>query len=771
MGKPIVKPKKKKPVVAVGGKSGGAIRTTKSAIDDDTAIFISMAQELKDEGNKLFQKRDHEGAMLKYEKAMKLLPSNHIDVASLRSNMADCYMQMGIGEFPHAIRECNLALEVAPKYTKALLRRAKCYEGLNKVELALRDVNVVLGMEPRNSTALEMVERLRKEADKLGVKFDDKEIDLGASKLKASTPPVKNTKVKAQKKGSGDNLIKSVVGNGKVDTAVVVDRELVENAVLENKNVESEKAASYNKVADVKETEVALDKDAEVKVVVEQENVSAPNASKSRETVSKEVKLVLGNDIRCAQYPLNSSIRYVRDTVYDRFPNLKGILIQYKDLEGDSVTITTTEELRLAESSADSHGSFKLYITEVKRDQEPVYDRYDVQNGKNELKSPRGIKDAMAASGPCIDDWIVHFAQLFKNHVGLDADPYTDFHEVAMKIYTEALEDVVTTEDAQKLFEIAAERFQEMAALAMFNWGNVHIARARKWEPVLEDGSKDSMLEHIKSSYDWAQKEYKKAAQRYEEAISIKPNFYEGYLALGRQQFEQAKLVWYYAVANKVELETWPSSDVILLFNKAEDSMERGMLMWEELEERRLNGISKFDEDKVQLEKMGLVKLISDFSSSEAAVQAASMKSQIYILWGTLLYERSIVEYKLNIPVWEECLEVAVEKFELAGVAPSDIAVVIKNHISNQSLMEGKNLVFSQDGRYIFHHLKFVTLHYILLVFCVLYTGLWFKIDEIVQAWNEMYVAKKHQVDFTSFRLEPLFRRRIPRLHEVLEKV
>jgi tetratricopeptide (TPR) repeat protein len=96
--------------------------------DKDTAVFISTSQGLKEEGNKLFQKRDHEGAMLKYEKALKSLPRNHIDVSYLRSNMAACYMQMGVSEYPRAIHECNLALEVTPKYNKALLKRARCYE-------------------------------------------------------------------------------------------------------------------------------------------------------------------------------------------------------------------------------------------------------------------------------------------------------------------------------------------------------------------------------------------------------------------------------------------------------------------------------------------------------------------------------------------------------------------------------------------------------------------------------------------------------------------
>ena len=139
------------------------------AYDDDTAVFIAMSQELKEEGNKMFQKRDHEGAMLKYEKALKLLPKNHIDVCHLRSNMAACYMQMGLSEYPRAIHECNLALEVTPKYSKALLKRARCYEALNRLELAFRDVNTVLNMEPKNIMTLEISERVRSTLGKKGL--------------------------------------------------------------------------------------------------------------------------------------------------------------------------------------------------------------------------------------------------------------------------------------------------------------------------------------------------------------------------------------------------------------------------------------------------------------------------------------------------------------------------------------------------------------------------------------------------------------------------
>lgn len=705
MGKPTGKKKnqlEQKPGNANGKPSKLSDRTSK-AMDEDTAIFINMSQELKEEGNKLFQKRDHEGAMLKYEKALKLLPSNHIDVAHLRCNMASCYMQLGLGEYPRAINECNLALEVSPRYSKALLKRARCYEALNRLDLALRDVNTVLSMEPNNIMALEIVERLRKTMSEKGIDVDEKVIGLTHVEQPSALKLGKVVKEKLKKKKTRRDELKA-----------------------------EDKVVVQEKVSAVKDKEVITKTVEEEKVVIE--------PVKEEKVVTKTVKLVFGEDIRWGQLPVNCSMKLVREIVQDRFPGLKGVLVKYKDQEGDLVTITTTDELRLAESSGDSQGSLRLYVAEVSADQEPVYEGMNNEeevheNGNLVENGDVGNGKEVERGLTTIEDWIIQFARLFKNHVGFDSDSYLDLHELGMKLYSEAMEDTVTNEDAQELFEMAADKFQEMAALALFNWGNVHVSRARKRVFLSEDSSRESVLEQIKAAYEWAHKEYVKAEKKYEEALKIKPDFYEGYLALGQQQFEQAKLCWYYAIGRKTELETGPSSEVLQLYNKAEDSMDKGMLMLEEMEERRLNGLSKSEKYEEKLQQMGLDGLFQDISAEEAAEQAANMKSQIYLLWGTLLYERSIVEYKLELPTWEECLEVAVEKFELAGASPTDIAVMVKNHCSNETALE----------------------------------GLGFKIDEIIQAWNEMYDAKRWQFGVPSFRLEPLFRRRVPKLHSVLE--
>ncbi|RWR93074.1 putative heat shock protein 70 HSP70-interacting protein [Cinnamomum micranthum f. kanehirae] len=153
---------------------------------------------------------------------------------------------------------------------------------------------------------------------------------------------------------------------------------------------------------------------------------------------------------------------------------------------------TQSKELRLADVCANVQAA-RFSIVEVDPDQDPLFLH----------KSKKGIEPKKLDGGSSyIDDWIIEFAQLFKNHVGFDSDGYLELHDVGMKLYSEAIEDIVTCDDAQYLFDIAAVKFQEMAALALFNWGNVHMLRARKRAPLTEDASTKSVLTEVRKAYE-----------------------------------------------------------------------------------------------------------------------------------------------------------------------------------------------------------------------------------------------------------------------------
>ncbi|XP_074588567.1 protein PHOX1-like [Curcuma longa] len=655
-----------------GSKNSRSFSRSATFVNEDTTIFIEMAQENKEEGNKLFQRREYEDALLKYEKAIKLLPKNHIDVAYVRSNMAACYMQMNPEEYHQAINECNLALEVVPNYSKALVKRAKCFEALNRLDLACEDADLVLNLEPNNIAALEISERVKKEIKEMGTRFDDRAVS-----------PLPETPVKKQK---------------------------------------LRKKKSYKSVEKI--------------VVVDEKHVQA------KEESMKSIKLVLGEDIRYAQVPANCTMLKLREIICNKFPRLETFLIKFMDKEGDLVTITTSEELMCAEESAGLQGPVKLFIIKVKPKDDPLFEDVKNRNSKKMLNKEGSsaenwtIKhDDDKVSSIFVDDWIVQFAHLFKNHVGVDSVEYLNLHEIGMKVYSEAMDDAITSEESQEIFVLAEEKFREMSALALFNWGNVHMSRAKKRLLFLENDSKEAMLAQLKASYEWAQTEYSNAGKKYEEAFKIKPDFYEALLALGLQQFEQAKLSWCYAIGSNADLEEGPSTEVLELFNHAEENIERGIEMWEDKKEKRLKELSEPNEAKVLLQKRGLEDYSTDLSIDEVAELGFKMNSQLNILWGTVLYERSVVEFKLGIPLWEECLMTAMDKFTLAGASSTDIAVMIKSHCANETTQEGSG----------------------------------FKIDEIVQAWNDMYDAKKWLSGVSSSRLEPLLHRQTSKLHQMLE--
>ncbi|KAL2333684.1 hypothetical protein Fmac_014897 [Flemingia macrophylla] len=286
------------------------------AYDNDTMAFISMSQELKDEGNKLFQERDPRGALVKYEKALKLLPSNHVDVSYLQSNMAACYMQIRLNEYPRAIHECNLALEVTPKYSKALMKRARCYEALNRLDFALRDVSTVLKMEPNNIMALEVSHKVKHALEVKGLVVNDTEIELPPDYVEPpSTFPLK------EKANAHDNIEEK-------QAEEKLEEKKIEDNIVVKKVGDCPKEKKSNKSKRKAKGKVDENKD-DVKDVIEKKS-----NDKSEDIPNKTAKLIFGEDIRWAELPVNCSLFQLREIFCDWFPRLGAVLVKYRDHEG-----------------------------------------------------------------------------------------------------------------------------------------------------------------------------------------------------------------------------------------------------------------------------------------------------------------------------------------------------------------------------------------------------------------------------------------------------
>lgn len=737
-------------------------------VDLDSSIFLKRAHELKEEGNKRFQNKDYVGALEQYDNALKLTPKTHLDRAVFHSNRAACLMQMKPIDYDTVIAECTMALQVQPRFVRALLRRARAFEAIGKYEMAMQDVQVMLGADPNHGDALEIARRLRMA---LGPRQDaQQDLQSRPSPAALGASAVRGAPIG----GLGPCLPARPVGKKPTATAggsVVLLNNKTERpqTVLPNENGPESKPQLSKLVL---KPSSGSSKPANPSKDSQKEQSSSSSVSLLTHGQPTEaaiqwrlLKLVYDHDIRLSQMPVKCSFRVLREIVSKRFPSSKSVLIKYKDNDGDLVTITCTGELRFAEScvdslvpkdpetdKADSIGMLRLHIVEVSPEQEPplleeeeekamesegnkgddsgsnsslsesVLEPADAIIDKPE-KEAQKEKPGAAEDPECkeveMDDWLFEFAQLFRTHVGIDPDAHIDLHELGMELCSEALEETVTSEDAQGLFDKAAAKFQEVAALAFFNWGNVHMCAARKRIPLDESAGKDVVAAQLQTAYDWVKERYSLAREKYEEALLIKPDFYEGLLALGQQQFEMAKLHWSFALAKKIDLSSWDSAETLNLFDSAEEKMKAATEMWEKLEEQRAKELkdpsaSKKEELSKRRKKQGSntegepssLGNQGEISADEAAEQAAVMRSQIHLFWGNMLFERSQVECKLGLGGWKKNLDAAVERFKLAGASEADISMVLKNHCSNGDALEGDEKKVAKSDTDVTHEVK-----------------------------------------------------------------
>lgn len=716
------------------------------SVELDSSLFLKRAHELKEEGNRRFQSKDFVGALQQYENALKLTPKTHPDRAVFHSNRAACLMQMKPIDYDTVISECTMALQVQPQFVRALLRRARAYEAIGKYEMAMQDVQMLLNADPNHQDALDIAGRMRmalgpRQEAQQDLQSRPSPAALGASAVGAAPIAGLGPCLPARpapKKPAPSVGTSALLANNKHNPAVPTEngsqaKVQLPKVVLKPSNGSSKPNA--NPIKDDKKEQTSS-------------SVSITTHGYSRQAVIlwRPLKLVYDHDIRLAKMPVNCSFKELRDVISKRFPMSKSVLIKYKDSDGDLVTITCSAELRLAEAyvdnlvpqdpdteKGDSIGMLRLHIVEVSPEQEPplldeeeekpiesegtkadesvshsslsdsVVDTVDSEINKVE-KIAEKVKSATSEDPESkeveMDDWLFEFAQLFRTHVGIDPDAHIDLHELGMELCSEALEETVTSEEAQALFDKAALKFQEVATLAFFNWGNVHMCAARKRIPIEDPGSKELLTTQLQAAYDWVKDKYSLAKGKYEEALSIKPDFYEGLLALGQQQFEMAKLHWSFVLAKKEDLSKWDATETFRLFDSAEEKMEVATEMWEKLEEQRIKELkdpnaSKKDELK-RKKKQGngpdaessAAGGQSEISADEAAEQAAVMRSQIHLFWGNMLFERSQVECKLGLAGWKQNLDTAVERFKLAGASEADISTVLKNHCSNEAAEE-----------------------------------------------------------------------------------
>ena len=128
------------------------VREAKRAIkkeEEQAYLDPSLSEKHREMGNELFTKGDFGAAITEYEEAKKRNPKD----PKVYNNIAMCFIK--IMKFNEAMKEVEKAIELDPKFIKAILRKAAIHNFLKEHHKALDAYNKVLQLEPNNGEAKE----------------------------------------------------------------------------------------------------------------------------------------------------------------------------------------------------------------------------------------------------------------------------------------------------------------------------------------------------------------------------------------------------------------------------------------------------------------------------------------------------------------------------------------------------------------------------------------------------------------------------------------
>ncbi|XP_069605614.1 small glutamine-rich tetratricopeptide repeat-containing protein beta [Ranitomeya imitator] len=107
---------------------------------------IEKAEQLKDEGNNYMKEQNYEAALDCYSQAVELDPNN----AVYYCNRAAAHSQLG--RHSDAILDCEKAIYIDTKYSKAYGRMGRALAAMNKYKEAISSYHKALDLDPENES-------------------------------------------------------------------------------------------------------------------------------------------------------------------------------------------------------------------------------------------------------------------------------------------------------------------------------------------------------------------------------------------------------------------------------------------------------------------------------------------------------------------------------------------------------------------------------------------------------------------------------------------
>eukprot|EP00803_Ostreobium_quekettii_P008486 evm.model.scf_2126.1 EVM.evm.TU.scf_2126.1 scf_2126:13698-15628(-) len=435
-------------------------------------------------------------------------------------------------------------------------------------------------------------------------------------------------------------------------------------------------------------------------------------------------KCMLDDDARLVHLAHGTSYAELLELVRAKFPGLGPVALKYVDKEGDLVTIGERADVSAAiaecvaayeKQLGGAHGPrlppqippIKIQLFRVAEGDAPKPPEAEVAERAQLLAAQKSLA-ARAAAGQAgrageeeavyeIDDWLLDFANLFRESLGIEPDRHVEMHNIGVEKCQRALEAAIHSDKALPIFDEAAEKFKEVTCVGLLNWGNVHLCVGHKLAGEAATAGKDaaSVEAEVLGWFD-------KAQGRYDQAMELKEDFYDGILALAQLEFERAKV--------KVGLIIEPP----VASGSGEGTEEQDVNSAAALNEAMKKALAKVDMAKVaevqplvdkcwELYKKG-VKLGEDLDvqgekekekraetgrkPAEPTGEGADepgLQTHALVMWANVQFEYSQI-LAVSGGEWRPILDEAVVKFRKAGCNEKDVIQALRSHIKAEEL-------------------------------------------------------------------------------------
>ncbi|KAF8067116.1 CLMP1 [Scenedesmus sp. PABB004] len=612
------------------------------------AVAPEVAQkvaDLKNGGNKLFAQREYAKAIEQYDTALKELPGGAPERADLLCNKAAALY--GLGKLKDAVKECGSALEVSPGSIKALRHRAKALERQGLFKQALTDIQAINKGDSASDDTREAERRLR---------------DLVAGRR----PSLANGGARA----AGPSGAGGMRGN--------------------------------------------------------RSPLSWPFSA----------KVTLGGETRLVQLSASAGYADLVAGVAAKFPGAGPAVLKYADRDGDMVTITCRSDVQTALAEALKATDARLRLIPPIRVTATPAAQGDVPpipldeareaallQAQQQQQLAAAAAAAAAGSPPAkqtaqltgsgevieVDDWLVDFANLFRDMSGIDADRHIDFHNEGWAACTRAMEATLRSDEAVPLFAKAVERFKEVTATGYVNWGNVHVCVGHKHEDVAAlagEAPGPALAAAVAAEFD-------KAEALFKQALGVKPDHFESLAAMASLEFDRAKLAAKLLAkpvsslpegveegSPEAEAAAKAANDAQLAATRealarlkaadvdsAAPHMDAAHTWYKQAAEAAAAAESAHKAEAAAKAGDG----DADKAPAAAAASAGgaggdmSLAGHAQVLYGNSLYEWSQVLAAVG-KEWRALLDQAVDCFKAAGCAQADIRAALKNHSQAEHL-------------------------------------------------------------------------------------